>query len=126
MHPKAICRRHPLVGLSFSVSELVTAVAWAERHGLALSVLLDRVIDEAEYEEMLVLEGRPQNFAQHVLWRTNTAVFEQHAGAPPRAFRSLHGALRSLVPLGTAKTQSLSAARSLAAALMPWFSSPVA
>jgi hypothetical protein len=98
MHPNTICQRKTPTGLSFAVSELLTAISWAERNGLGLYVVLDWVIDEAEYEEILILTGAAQPLAQHVLWRTANAVFEQHVGAPPRAFRNLHGALNALAP----------------------------
>jgi hypothetical protein len=98
MHPNTTKRRIALAGLSFPVSELLTVRAWAARYGVALAVVIDRVIDEAAYEEMLVLTAGHAPDRPCVLWRTGCAVFEQHEGAPPRAYRSLDGALRALVP----------------------------
>jgi hypothetical protein len=103
MRTNAIIQRGLPAGVSFSVSELMSALGWVGRHGLALRVLIDRVIEDAEYEEMLVIEGGTRPFTQHVLWRTTEAVFEQHAGAPPQAYRSLDSALRALTPRGNKK-----------------------
>ncbi len=88
-------RRNAPYGLSFAIEELQAARCWAERQRLALTVALDRVVDGAEFEEMLLFQTRDRRRRVLTLWRTEAGVAGQKAGCLPTAYASLADALRA-------------------------------
>ncbi len=91
-------RPMPLAGISFPVEELAEVRGWARAQGLVMEVVLDRVIDHAAYEEMLVICTPDRRTQRHVFWRTARAVMAQSPGERPRAFMSVGSALVALTP----------------------------
>ena len=81
-------------GLAFPVHELVFIRAWAEKRGLTMRVLLDQVLDGAEFEEMLLIRGLVKSRRALTVWRVSGGeVVAQSEGGQPRAFGGVHAAL---------------------------------
>jgi hypothetical protein len=81
-------------GLAFPVHELVFIRAWAEKRGLSMHVLLDQVLDGAEFEEMLLIRGLVKSRRALTVWRVSGGgVVAQSEGGQPRVFGGVHAAL---------------------------------
>jgi hypothetical protein len=77
--------RH-LVGLSFTVPELMIMSAWAEYHGLRMSIELDTCVEGAVYEEVVAFYAPGMPLRRWTLWRTADAIVaEALHGAPLRS-----------------------------------------
>ncbi|HTZ71709.1 MAG TPA: hypothetical protein VMB71_13720 [Acetobacteraceae bacterium] len=86
------CPRTPY-GQAFPLEELVFVRDWAIRRGLTMAVLLDQVLDGAEFEELVLLRGGGPRRRALTIWRTAGSVVAQTVGAQPRAFTCMEGAL---------------------------------
>ncbi len=94
MHIKSPGRTKTPHGLAFPVHELVFIRAWSEKRGLTLKILLDRVLDGAEFEEMLLIRGMIPSHRALTLWRVaGGGVVAQAEGGEPRIFGGVHAAL---------------------------------
>jgi hypothetical protein len=93
MHAPAESRPSLPYGISFTVTDLVTVRDWAARHGLSMEVLLDQVLDGAEFEELLLLRGAGGPKRALSIWRATGAIISQQSGAQPLAFASIAPAL---------------------------------
>ncbi len=86
-------------GLSFEVSDLMLAQAWADFHDLRIEVELDFATGGDEYEEMLGLFVRRTGFRRWMIWRSSEGIVVQPILGRPRLFDSLAEALEELIPL---------------------------
>ncbi len=86
-------------GLAFPLAELVFVRDWAEQRGLTMSVLLDQVLDGAEFEELVLIRGRGPNRRALTIWRSAASIVAQAAGASPRAFTGVEPALAHFLAL---------------------------
>jgi hypothetical protein len=93
MHAPAEARPSLPYGISFTVTDLVTVREWAARQGLSMEVLLDQVLDGAEFEELLLLRGAGGPKRSLSIWRATGAIIAQQSGAQPLAFTSIAPAL---------------------------------
>ncbi len=99
MHTHSTDRTKAPYGLAFPVHELVFIRAWAEKRGLSMKVLLDQVLEGAEFEEMLLVRGlvpsrHSPSRGSLTLWRVSGgAVVAQAQGGQPRVFGGVHAAL---------------------------------
>ncbi|MEJ0048767.1 MAG: hypothetical protein WDN04_23670 [Rhodospirillales bacterium] len=91
-HRQAAARPRVLCGQAFPLHELEFIRDSAARCGLCMNVLLDQVLDGAEFEELVVIRpiGRPHRAA--TLWRTAHSIVAQTAGGPPKAFATIRAA----------------------------------
>jgi hypothetical protein len=80
-------------GLSFAVADLIYVRDWVQRREFCLSILLDQVLDGAEFEELLLIRARLRGRRALTLWRTVSHVIAQAAGGQPRAFSGVQPAL---------------------------------
>jgi hypothetical protein len=85
-------------GLSFPIDELVMVRRWAEERGLNMIVALDQTLENAEFEEMLILAPPDRKRRTLTIWRTLGSVFLQVPNGRPRAFATAEEALASLRP----------------------------
>ena len=92
MHSPAVRRKTPQ-GLSFGLHELVHVRDWVHRRGLILNILLDQVLDGAEFEELVLVRAPAPSCRAVSLWRTPAGVVAQAAGGQPRIFRGVRAAL---------------------------------
>lgn len=93
MHMHAVLRHPQPYAVAFSLADLVLVRAWAVQRGLSMTVLLDQVIDGAEFEELLLIRGAGASRRALTIWRTAGAVIAQAAGAQPRGFSGIQPAL---------------------------------
>ncbi len=92
--PISAAARHRMpYGLAFPLAELIYVRDWAACRGLSMLVLLDQVLDGAEFEELLLLRGATPGRRALTMWRTAGSIVAQTAGAPPRAFSGVEPAL---------------------------------
>ncbi len=99
MHTPAVLRHRNPYGVAFPLAELLHVRAWAVHRGLSMSVLLDQVIDGAEFEELLLIRGHGPSRRALTIWRTAGSVIAQAAGAQPRAFTAVEPALAHFLGL---------------------------
>ncbi len=85
-------------GLSFAIEDLVTIREWSDARGLVMNVLLDQTMEEAEFEELLILSPPDRSRRTLTIWRTVSSFYLQMPDAAPRAFPVLEEALDSLRP----------------------------
>ena len=97
-------------GLAFPVHELVFIRAWAEKRGLSMRVLLDQVLDGAEFEEMLLVRGHVPSRHALTVWRIKGGVVAQAEGGQPRLFGGVHAALSHASAMFTLKPGRTSSA----------------
>jgi hypothetical protein len=95
----AAFRHRAPYGLAFPLAELVFVRDWAEKRGLTMSVLLDQVLDGAEFEELILIRGRGPNRRALTIWRSAASIVAQAAGACPRAFTGVEPALAHFLAL---------------------------
>ena len=94
MHTQTPGRTAAPYGLAFPVHELVFIRAWSEKRGLAMRIMLDQVLDGAEFEEMLLIRGLVKSRQSLTLWRiSGGGVVAQTEGGQPRVFDGVHAAL---------------------------------
>jgi len=89
----------PPYGLAFSIDELLMVRDWAEARTLHMIVALDQVLENAEFEEMIILAPPGRRKRILTVWRTLGSVFLQTPGGRPRAFATMPEALASLHPV---------------------------
>ena len=98
-------------GVAFPVHELVFVRAWAEGRGLTLRILLDQVLNGAEFEEMLLVRGMAMPRRAMTFWRlAGGAVVTQAEGGTPRVFGGIHSALSHTGALLSARPARMPAA----------------
>lgn len=74
-----------LVGVSFSIPELMILAGWAEYEGLLLRIDLDICVDGSVYEEVAALYLPGLLLRRWTLWREpNAIVLERIAGPSTR------------------------------------------
>jgi hypothetical protein len=90
---QAAARPKTLYGQAFPLHELLFMRDGAGRRGLHMNILLDQVLDGAEFEELVMIRptGRPYRAA--TLWRTAHCIVAQAAGAEPKAFGGIRAAM---------------------------------
>ena len=91
-------------GLAFEIEDLVLLRSWAEQRHLRLTVALDRMLDGAEFEEMLFLSPSHAKRKTLTLWRTQDGIFAQTASGAPRGFASMGELLDHIRPAKPSKT----------------------
>jgi hypothetical protein len=98
MHPSATSLLKAPYGLAFAVEELLQIRQWAEHRNLRMMVALDQVLDNAEFEEMVILAPPHRRRRTLTIWRTVGSVFMQTPNGRPRAFTTLEEGLAALRP----------------------------
>jgi len=88
----------PPYGLSFSLEDLVAAKEWTERLQLSLRVVLDHVMENAEFEEVLIVSSVGTQRRILTLWNTGLAIHAQAPQGRPRSFGTMAQALESARP----------------------------
>jgi hypothetical protein len=83
--PAAACPKAPY-GISFTLKDLLYIRSWADRGGLRMEVLLDQVMDGAEFEELLLLRRPNASRRALSIWRTSEGIIAQSAGGQPKLF----------------------------------------
>jgi hypothetical protein len=106
MHAPAESRSSLPYGISFTVADLVAVRDWAARHSLAMEVLLDQVLDGAEFEELLLLRGAGGPKRALTIWRAAGAIIAQQSGTQPLAFTAIAPALTYCATLLTPPPRS--------------------
>jgi hypothetical protein len=82
----ASARRKAPYGLSFPVQDLLLLRGWAEPRGLRMEILLDQVMDGAEFEELLLVRCPGRGRRALSIWRTSAGVIAQASGGQPLLF----------------------------------------
>ena len=98
----AVARFKSPYGLAFPLRELIYARSWAERRGAVMTILLDQVLDGAEFEELLLIRRAPPpaNAVTRLaavpaltLWRSETEIVAQQSGRVLKRFTGVQLAL---------------------------------
>jgi hypothetical protein len=92
----AFSRQGTPYGQSFAVADLMFVRDWVQRREFSLSILLDQVLDGAEFEELLLIRAKLRGRPALTLWRTSSHVIAQAAGGQPHAFSGVQPALAYL------------------------------
>jgi hypothetical protein len=95
-----VAQTERLYGVSFEIAELLLIQAWAEFHGLHLTVELDHSFDDQEYEEVISLFRKGSVFRRCIIWRAPTAIVVQPIIGRSSRFASMADALDSFRPIG--------------------------
>jgi hypothetical protein len=95
-------------GLSFPVEDLLQIRHWAVNRNLRMQVALDQVLDNVEFEEMVILSPPHRRRRTLTIWRTVSGVFMQTPNGRPRVFPSLEEGLASLRPVRSGRKSWLS------------------
>ena len=103
MHFSDVSAAKTAYGLAFAVEDLVMLRNWAEQRRLHLTIALDRVIDGAEFEEMLILAPPAGRRRTLTLWRTQDCVYAQTPAGAPQAFATMQELLDQLRPARAGK-----------------------
>jgi hypothetical protein len=90
-----VAQTERLYGVSFEIAELLLIQAWAEFHGLRLTVELDHSFDDQEYEEVISLFRKDSVFRRCIIWRAPTAIVVQPIIGRSSRFASMADALDS-------------------------------
>ena len=85
----ATARRNAPYGLSFPVQDLLLLRGWAEPRGLRMEILLDQVMDGAEFEELILVRRRGRGRRAISIWRTSAGVIAQAVGSHPMLFSGM-------------------------------------
>lgn len=88
----------PPYARAFAIEELLMVRDWCQQRGLLMTVVLDQVLDHAEFEEMLVLSPPDRRRRTLTMWRTVGSVLLQVPKGCPHAFETVPAALASLRP----------------------------
>ena len=99
MHSSPVSVRKAAYGLAFTIEDLVVVRDWAQRRRLRLAIALDRTLDGAEFEEMLVLSPAHGNRSTLTVWRTEDGVFAQAPHGVPHRFATIPELLSQLRPV---------------------------
>jgi hypothetical protein len=86
METPAAARPKAPYGLSFALSDLVYMRSWAYRQGMNMQVLLDQVMNGAEFEEFLLIQRGGCDRRALTVWRTTAGVVAQESGGQPKLF----------------------------------------
>jgi len=65
----------------------------AARCGLRMTILLDQVMDGAEFEEVVLIRPSQRPHRAVTVWRTATCIVAQAAGRQPMAFGGIRAAM---------------------------------
>lgn len=86
-------------GLAFPLPDLVFVRDWARKRMLHMEIIVDRVLDGVEFEELIMLRpdntlkgATPGRGAALTLWRTGTGIIAQANGGHPKLFASVRAA----------------------------------
>ncbi len=86
MDQPATARPKAPYGLSFAVQDLLLLRGWAEPRGLRMEILLDQVMDGAEFEELILVRRHGRGRRALSIWRTSAGVIAQAVGGHPMLF----------------------------------------
>jgi hypothetical protein len=93
MQIPADIRRATIYGESFPLHELAFMRDGAGRHGLRMTILLDQVLDGAEFEEVVLIRPTFRPHRAVTVWRTANCIIAQAAGGQPKAFGGIRAAM---------------------------------
>ncbi len=99
MPSSSVSVRTVAYGLAFQVEDLVEVRSWAEQRHLRLTIALDRTLDGAEFEELLILAPAHAQRSTLTLWRTKDGYFAQAPQGTPHCFDTVHELLGQLRPV---------------------------
>ena len=83
-------------GYAFPIAELQAIQRWADRHGVCLTIELDRCLDGEEYEEVLALLGPKGPRQRWNLWRSAEHLVVEPAIGPTVRYARLADVLVAL------------------------------
>jgi hypothetical protein len=98
MHHSDVSVARAPYGLAFEVEDLLLLRSWAGQRRLQLTILLDRIVDGAEFEEVLVVAPAGSDRRTLTFWRTQDGVFAQPPGGRPHGFATMHDLLEHVRP----------------------------
>ena len=93
MQRPAEIRQQVIYGEAFALPELVYMRDGAGRRGLRMTILLDQVLDGAEFEEVVLIRPTFRPHRAVTVWRTVTCIVAQAAGGQPKAFGGIRAAM---------------------------------
>jgi hypothetical protein len=91
-------------GLAFATEDLEEIGRWAQARQLVMLIVLDHVVNEFEFEEMIVLSTARHRERRVMLWRSFGTIYAQPVFAKPRGFATVPQALNWLSPGPSAGT----------------------
>jgi hypothetical protein len=86
-------RQKAIYGEAFPLQELTFMRDGAGRRGLRMTILLDQVLDGAEFEEVVLIRPTLRPHRAVTVWRTANCIVAQAAGGQPRAFGGIRAAM---------------------------------
>lgn len=98
MHTHHASAKSRVQGLSFEIPELMVLSAWAEFHGMRMTIELDWHVDGMEFEEVITLNAPNRRGPPWLLWRTCESVVLQPMAGKPRRYETLTDALTAICP----------------------------
>ena len=99
MHSSDLSVSRAPYGLAFEIDDLTAIRRWAEERRLRVSVVLDCVMDGAEFEELLVLAPAGSQRRTMTVWRTQDGVCAQTPSSSPHGFRTVQDMLSHIRPV---------------------------
>jgi hypothetical protein len=93
MQVPAVIRAKAIYGESFPLPELTFMRDGAGRRGLRMTILLDQVLDGAEFEEVVLIRPTFRPHRAVTVWRTANCIVAQAAGGQPKAFGGIRAAM---------------------------------
>ena len=99
MHSSNVFARRVAYGLAFTIEDLTLVRNWAEQRHLRLAIVLDRSVDGAEFEELLVLAPVQAKRSTLTLWRTKDGIFAQAQHGVPHRFETVGELLSQVRPV---------------------------
>jgi hypothetical protein len=93
MQIPAAVRPKTIYGEAFPLPELAYMRNGATRHGLRMTILLDQVLDGAEFEEVVLIRPSFRPHRAVTVWRTANCIVAQAAGGQPKAFGGIRAAM---------------------------------
>jgi hypothetical protein len=87
-----------LVGLSFSLAELVLIRSWSVANGLHMAVRLDHGSDVEDYEEVLAFHLGDSPLCHWIMWRNAGSVFVQPLIGRAKRHGSVAEAFEAMAP----------------------------
>ena len=93
MQLPADIRQKAIYGEAFPLPELVFMRDGAGRRGLRMTILLDEVLDGAEFEEGVLIRPTFRPHRAVTVWRTANCIVAQAAGGQPKAFGGIRAAM---------------------------------
>ncbi|HVY16390.1 MAG TPA: hypothetical protein VHB27_14285 [Rhodopila sp.] len=85
-------------GLSFEVPDLLMVGAWAEFHGLKMTIDLDIHTGTEEYEEIVNIIAPGTRHNRWMIWRSAEGIVVQPRMGRPMLFDVMTDALDLLIP----------------------------